>query len=205
MARVVQNSVHWLLLAVLALLTAACAGTPSPAPPLTLPAADEVSSGPGSSAASTKGLIALEEARKMLGVGYRYGGADPRGFDCSGLVHYAYGRAGVSLPRTSREILRSSQLVDPRQRQPGDLVFFSISARKVSHVGIYDGGNRFIHAPSKGKAVGYARLDDDYWSRRLVAVGRLDNPGSPPDAILAAPPLTAESPQPTSGMPRTGP
>lgn len=141
----------------------------------------------------------------MLGVGYRYGGADPRGFDCSGLVHYAYGRAGVSLPRTSREILRSSQLVDPRQRQPGDLVFFSISARKVSHVGIYAGGDRFIHAPSSGKAVGYARLDDDYWSRRLVAVGRFESPGSPPDVISSAPPVIAESPQPTSGMLRTDP
>lgn len=172
MARVVQNSVHWLLLASLAALTAACAGTPSPAPPLPLSATDGVSAGTGSSTASTIGLIALEEARKMIGTPYHYGGTDPRGFDCSGLVHYAYGRAGMILPRTSREILRSSRLVDPLQRQPGDLVFFSISARKVSHVGIYAGGDRFIHAPSSGKGVGYARLDDGYWSRRLVAVGR---------------------------------
>jgi murein DD-endopeptidase len=120
-----------------------------------------------------KGLIALEEARKMLGVAYRYGGSDPQGFDCSGLIHYAFSRAGVTLPRTSRDIFRNSQLVNPQERQPGDLVFFAISASKVSHVGIYAGHQHFIHAPSSGKGVCYASLDDDYWEKRLVAVGRV--------------------------------
>ena len=110
----------------------------------------------------------------MLGVAYRYGGSDPQGFDCSGLVRYAFSRAGVTLPRTSRDIFRSSQLVNPQERQPGDLVFFAISARKVSHVGIYAGHEQFIHAPSSGKGVSYASLEDSYWGKRLLAVGRLD-------------------------------
>jgi len=110
----------------------------------------------------------------MLGVAYRYGGSDRQGFDCSGLVRYAFSRAGVTLPRTSQEIFRSSQLVNPQERQPGDLVFFAISARKVSHVGIYAGQEQFIHAPSSGKGVSYASLEDSYWGKRLLAVGRLD-------------------------------
>lgn len=110
----------------------------------------------------------------MLGIDYRYGGSDPHGFDCSGLVYYAFSRAGVTLPRTSRDIFRSSQLVNPQERQPGDLVFFAISASKVSHVGIYAGQEQFIHAPSSGKGVSYASLEDSYWGKRLLAVGRLD-------------------------------
>ena len=108
----------------------------------------------------------------MLGVPYRYGGVDPSGFDCSGLMQYAFNQAGVKLPRTSRDIFRISQLISPKELQPGDLVFFAISSNKVSHVGIYADHNRFIHAPSSGKGVSYASLDNSYWRQRLVAVGR---------------------------------
>lgn len=109
----------------------------------------------------------------MLGVAYRYGGTDPRGFDCSGLVQYSYAKAGISLPRTSQEIFRVSQLVSPGDKQPGDLVFFTISSKKIAHIGIYAGNDRFIHAPSSGKGVSYASLESTYWKNRLVAVGRL--------------------------------
>lgn len=174
MALVVQKTAMRLLLLLLVALTAACAGTQRSAPP----PASFATIGPGSSAsgldpAAEPGLVALEEARKLLGVAYRYGGSDPRGFDCSGLVGYAFIRAGVALPRTSGDIFRSSQLINPQDRQPGDLVFFTISAEKVSHVGIYAGSDQFIHAPSSGKGVGYASLGDSYWSRRLFAVGRV--------------------------------
>lgn len=108
----------------------------------------------------------------MLGVPYRHGGVDPSGFDCSGLMQYAFNRAGVKLPRTSRDIFRISQLISPEDLQPGDLVFFAISSNKVSHVGIYADHNRFIHAPSSGKGVSYANLENSYWRQRLVGVGR---------------------------------
>jgi cell wall-associated NlpC family hydrolase len=87
-------------------------------------------------------------------------------------VHYSYAQAGISLPRTSQAIFRASRLVDPKDRQAGDLVFFTISSKKIAHVGIYAGNSRFIHAPSSGKKVSYASLENPYWKHRLVAVGR---------------------------------
>jgi cell wall-associated NlpC family hydrolase len=109
----------------------------------------------------------------MVGTAYRYGGSDPRGFDCSGLVRYAFGQTGIKLPRSSREIFRSSQVINEADLQPGDLVFFAIRKNRISHVGIYAADGLFIHAPSSGKGVGYASLDDQYWRQRLVGVGRL--------------------------------
>ena len=119
------------------------------------------------------GLTALSVAHGLIGTPYRYGGTDPRGFDCSGLVQYTFAKAGVRLPRTSRDIFRSSQLIGPGERQPGDLVFFAISKGKVSHVGIYSGSGQFIHSPSSGKGVSYASLNNPYWKSRLVGVGRI--------------------------------
>jgi cell wall-associated NlpC family hydrolase len=109
----------------------------------------------------------------MLGVAYRYGGTDPRGFDCSGLVQYSFSQAGVRLPRTSEDIFRRSKLIPQAEMRPGDLVFFRISSNKVSHVGIYAGNRTFIHSPSSGKGVSYAQLGNSYWRQRLVATGRI--------------------------------
>jgi len=150
----------------------ACSGTPGPTP--------KSATTPGKATAPVEfgspdrnvGTIALDTARSMLGVAYRYGGTDPRGFDCSGLVQYSYAKAGLKLPRTSQDIFRASQLVNPGDLQAGDLVFFTISSKKIAHVGIYAGNNRFIHAPSSGKGVRYASLKAPYWKNRLVAVGR---------------------------------
>ena len=153
-------------------LSVAC----SPAPPADIPVVVlQMNQGPLPTHPvpdKTTGQIALATARTMLGVSYRYGGSDPSGFDCSGLVHYAFNSAGIKLPRTSREIFRNSQQVNPTTLQEGDLVFFVISSNKISHVGIYDGHNRFIHAPSSGKGVSYASLDEPYWRERFVAAGR---------------------------------
>lgn len=118
------------------------------------------------------GATALVAARSMLGTAYRFGGADPRGFDCSGLVQYSYAQAGISLPRTSQAIFRASSPVKPDKIRAGDLVFFKVSSQKITHVGIYADHNRFIHAPSSGKAVSYASLKNPYWKKRLIAVGR---------------------------------
>ena len=124
-------------------------------------------------ASHNSGQVALATARKLLGTPYRYGGSDPRGFDCSGLVQYSYRQAGVTLARTSRDIFRQSQLINPSHKQPGDLVFFAIAKDKISHVGIYSGSNQFIHSPSSGKGVSYASLDNPYWKSRLIGVGRI--------------------------------
>ena len=148
------------------LLLAACSG---PTAPANGKAAKQFSvNNDGQNAGTT----ALDTARGMLGVAYRYGGTNPHGFDCSGLVQYSYAQAGISLPRTSQAIFRASHLVDPREIQAGDLVFFTISSTKIAHVGIYADSNRFIHAPSSGKGVSYASLKNSYWKNRLVAVGR---------------------------------
>lgn len=113
-------------------------------------------------------------AQQMIGAPYRPGGATPRGFDCSGLVLYTYRQAGIqNLPRTSAGLFRQTQPVTLGDLLPGDLLFFEINGRGVSHVGIYKGGNEFIHAPVSGKQVSVGTLDNGYWSKRLVRAGRL--------------------------------
>lgn len=165
-----------LVAGLLSLLLAACSSGSPPRPhpsPYTANIALHTAPAVQQQAAHNAGLTALAAASKLVGTPYRYGGTDPQGFDCSGLVQYSYRQAGVRLPRTSRDIFRNSQLIEPSRKQPGDLVFFAISKGKVSHVGIYSGDNRFIHSPSSGKGVGYASLDNPYWGQRLVGVGRI--------------------------------
>lgn len=111
-------------------------------------------------------------AQRMLGTPYRYGGASPRGFDCSGLVWYSHQRAGIRVPRTASAQQRSAkQQVAVRDLQIGDLLFFRIAARRTDHVGIYIGSGQFIHAPSRGGTVARASLSDAYWKKRLVGAG----------------------------------
>ncbi len=115
----------------------------------------------------------LTVAMGQLGTPYRYGGRSPReGFDCSGLVQYTHRQAGIDVPRTARDQYKASRPVSRRQLRPGDLVFFRIDGRRVSHVGIYLGDGRFIHAPSSGRKVTTARLDDPYWRRHYTGAGR---------------------------------
>ena len=109
----------------------------------------------------------------MVGTPYRYGGAGPQGFDCSGLVYYSYRKAGIAVPRGTGEQYRQSRRVKLSRLQPGDLIFFRISRDRLSHVGIYAGSGRFIHAPSSGKRVAYASLDNPYWEARVIGAGRL--------------------------------
>ena len=112
-------------------------------------------------------------AKQMVGKPYRYGSASPeRGFDCSGLVYYSFKRAGINAPRTSETLYKNAFPVEPTELRQGDLLFFRIDG-KVSHVGIYIGGDTFLHAPSSGKAVTYGSLADSYWRDRLIQAGRL--------------------------------
>jgi len=114
----------------------------------------------------------LDVAVSELGTPYRYGGSTPRGFDCSGLVYYAYYQTGIRVPRSTTAQYRHARPVALKNLQPGDLVFFRTAHRSISHVGIYAGNARFIHAPSRGRVVSYDSLNDPYWKQRLVAAGR---------------------------------
>jgi cell wall-associated NlpC family hydrolase len=97
----------------------------------------------------------VDYALSMLGQPYRFGGAAPGGFDCSGLVVYAANGAGVRVPRTAREQLSAGMPIARSELQTGDLIFMHL-ARKELHVGIAIDGERFIHAPARG---GYVRID----------------------------------------------
>ena len=111
-------------------------------------------------------------SKRLVGSPYRYGGESPNGFDCSGLVRYVYRKIGITVPHSSRLLYRQSHKVNLSNLQPGDLLFFNISKNKVSHVGIYAAKGQFIHAPSSGKKVSIARLDNPYWKQRLLGAGR---------------------------------
>ena len=111
-------------------------------------------------------------ARSRVGAPYRYGAEGPAAFDCSGLVHFAYQKVGISVPRTVAQLRRESFPLPPSRARPGDLLFFRMSG-KVSHVGIYVGDGRFVHAPSRGERVQYASIRSDFWQQHLVRAGRL--------------------------------
>ena len=117
----------------------------------------------------------LERALALLGTPYRWGGTSPdKGFDCSGLVGYVFRNAlGIELPRVSREMARSGELISDRAKlNEGDLVFFGRRGR-VDHVGIYLGEGRFVHAPSTGKDVMVSSLETGYWSGKFMQARRV--------------------------------
>ncbi|HTE13659.1 MAG TPA: C40 family peptidase [Burkholderiales bacterium] len=114
-------------------------------------------------------------AMGFMGIPYRWGGSTPEtGFDCSGFVQYVFRQAvGLVLPRSSFEQIRQGASVARDDLQPGDLVFFNTMRATASHVGIYIGENRFIHAPSRGKTVEIAEFTNSYWQARYDGARRL--------------------------------
>jgi cell wall-associated NlpC family hydrolase len=108
-------------------------------------------------------------AMQYLGVPYRWGGADPSGFDCSGLIMYAYSKVGVSLPHHAASQYGMGVPVSRDALQPGDLVFFN----GLGHAGIYIGGDQFIHAPHTGDVVKISSLSQDWYARTWVGARRL--------------------------------
>ena len=122
-------------------------------------------------ARATLGERAASIALQQVGVPYRYGGTSPNGFDCSGLVHYSYSRAGGSVPRTTGQLWDATTRVDRADLRPGDLIFFSING-KMQHVGMYIGDDEFVHAPSSGKQVSVASLSTAYYNRAFLRGGR---------------------------------
>ena len=112
----------------------------------------------------------------MIGIRYKYGGSAPEsGLDCSGLVRYVFKQVwGKELPRTSEEISQLGQKVDKQDLQPGDLVFYNTLRHSFSHVGIYLGDQKFIHAPSRGGQVRIESMDLSYWKKRFNGARRID-------------------------------
>ncbi|MEL6869729.1 MAG: C40 family peptidase [Pseudomonadota bacterium] len=118
-----------------------------------------------------RGIVAATVAQQQIGVRYQYGGSDPSGFDCSGLVRFAYQQAGLTTPRTTGELWQAVKTVPESQIRAGDLLFFDIGG-KPSHVGIYVGDGYFVHAPSTGRVVSRERVSSEFYRRSLVKVGR---------------------------------
>jgi cell wall-associated NlpC family hydrolase len=134
---------------------------------------------PPPAVASASAARVLATADRYLGTRYRYGGESPaEGFDCSGFVQYVFARHGVELPRTSRQ-QASAGRAGPSEfaaLQPGDLMFFATSGRRVDHVAIYAGGGRIIHASSGSGRVRYDDIGTDrgeWYLKRFVASRRM--------------------------------
>jgi hypothetical protein len=131
----------------------------------------------GSATAGRRALAALGWARRELGVPYVYGGETPQGgFDCSGLVQWAYSKVGISIPRTSEEQILAANAtpVGRHDLLPGDLVFFRDASGDVHHVGMSLGGDKFLEAPHTGARVRISSLNDSYYAQQFTGGRRFD-------------------------------
>ncbi|KQQ54710.1 hypothetical protein ASF84_15425 [Pseudomonas sp. Leaf127] len=123
-----------------------------------------------------QGSAVVKRALEAVGTPYRWGGNTPgKGLDCSGLVKYAFTDvANVDLPRSSRDMAEGhGQAVDRKDLKPGDLLFFNIKSRRINHVAIYLGNDRFVHAPRRGKAVTVDTLKKPYWNKSYKVAKRV--------------------------------
>lgn len=154
----------------LALVASGCATTRSALPPPATPPVEVTPALPPTAVPpSPIASRVVSLAEQQLGVPYRYGGADPQGFDCSGLVTYVFDQLGVRVPRTAEQQLTAAARVSREQLQPGDLVFFWLPQ---AHVGIYVGNGEFIHAPGTGRTVERTQLDQPYFILGFAGGGR---------------------------------
>ena len=118
----------------------------------------------------------IGSAMGLLGVAYRYGGTSAStGFDCSGFMQHIFRRSmGLNLPRTSAEQAKMGVGVSRGELQPGDMVFFRTMGRgRISHVGLYIGNDRFIHAPRTGKRIEITSLSNKYWNTKYAFARRV--------------------------------
>lgn len=118
----------------------------------------------------------LLQAMSLLGVAYRFGGNSPvSGLDCSGFVRYVFQKSlKVNLPRTSAEMAHIGKAVDKSELVAGDLVFFNTRGFAYSHVGMYMGNGKFIHAPRTGRNVEVVNLNQSYWQSRWNGARRIN-------------------------------
>ena len=114
----------------------------------------------------------VQIATSTIGTPYKWGGDSPqKGFDCSGLMTYVHKNAlGMKIPRTTANQRDNSRTIQYKDIQPGDMLFFKTSSRS-NHVGVYIGNRKFVHAPSSGKRVTVASIDNAYWHKRFVKFG----------------------------------
>ena len=154
-------------------------GVAGPAPVARVPGA--AAHAPGTSPSASTGARdadrmtarVVDVALESIGTPYEWGGTDANGFDCSGLIRFAYGHVGVRLPRTSADQLRTGAAVtpDPALLRPGDILGFSGDRfGDADHVGLFIGADQFIHSASSGVRI--STLRNPYWRERLVAVRR---------------------------------
>ena len=157
------------LLILLLLLCSACASTHREV----TPAASKME-GLSNEAMNDLAIYAMSLAETP----YRYGGDSPEiGFDCSGFVRHVFLKSlGLQLPRTSLEISRVGEPLQEDQLHPGDLVFFNTQQQSFSHVGIYVGEDRFVHAPKSGKAIALVNMRESYWRSRYDGARRIIPP-----------------------------
>lgn len=150
-----------------ALILAACGTAPTAPPVSRLPGASP-SQAPALPATDNGNEVAIY-ALSLIDTGYRFGGKNPSaGLDCSGMVTYIFGQAAnYHIRGSAADIARLGRQIDPSQLRAGDLVFFNTENRPFSHVGIYLGDGRFVHAPSTNGKVHISRLDNPYFSRRF--------------------------------------
>jgi murein DD-endopeptidase len=130
-------------------------------------------------------ILMIDSATAMLGQPYRWGGAAPGGFDCSGLVFYAAADAGVRVPRTAAEQYGFGQPIKRAELRAGDLVFMHL-ARKELHVAIALDAQHFIHAPASGGFVRIDSLDSRPYSSGFLGARRI-LPGNPGAVSSASP------------------
>ncbi len=136
----------------------------------------------------------LLQAMSLIGVAYRFGGNSPEtGLDCSGFIQYVFKKSlRVTLPRTAAGMAQVGREIERDELKAGDLVFFNTRGFRYSHVGIYLGNNKFIHAPRTGKNIEVANMSQSYWTGRYNGARRVSRGGLP----AAAP--EAEKPQSTA-------
>lgn len=121
------------------------------------------------------GHLLVRTAKAQIGKPYRYGGKDPKtGFDCSGLVWWSYRQHGSTLPRTAQQMYRLGTEIGKGDLEPGDLLYFDIGGKTPSHVAIFTGRGRFVHAPSTGGRVREDELGNNYWKRVYYGARRIE-------------------------------
>lgn len=155
-----------LLAVLLAVLLAGCVGAPRPAPP---PARPSVAVPAGVRVERARAEEIVLHALALIDTGYVFGGRNPEaGLDCSGMVAHVYEQAaGVRLPHNAAQIARLAQPVERDRLGPGDLVFFNTRGFSASHIGIYLGDGRFVHAPSSKGRVRIENMDNRYFAARF--------------------------------------